>query len=171
MKNIFVILMLSIASLCQAQKSKLNYKRIYEDIESQKLEGFLTADLKVDTVSSLQYAWVFIKVYNSKRIDSLATSGMLDEKFKKIIENNIHKKNVPWLKKNKGTTMWYVLPIVYGHIQSNLNERQVYMKILADEINLSVVSELMRDKPNKVFIFNTYRRLSNHGMQTIGYDF
>ncbi|MEN9959974.1 MAG: hypothetical protein RL045_224 [Bacteroidota bacterium] len=78
MKNIFVILMLSTASLCQVQKSKLNYKKIYENIESQKLEDFLTADLKVDTVSNLKYAWIFIKVYNGRRIDSLATSGKLD---------------------------------------------------------------------------------------------
>lgn len=76
--------MLSIASLCQAQKSKLNYKRIHENIESQKLEDFLTTDLKVDTVSNLQYAWIFIKVYNGRRIDSLATSGKLDEKLKKL---------------------------------------------------------------------------------------
>jgi hypothetical protein len=167
MKKILVIVMLSIASLCQAQKSKLNYKRIYEDIESQKLEDFLTADLKVDSVSNLQYAWIFIKVHNSKRIDSLATSGKLNENFKKIIEKNIHKKHVPWLKKNKGTTMWYVLPIVFGHIQSNLNEREIYLKILSEEINLSVVGELMRDYPNKVFIFNTVRKLTNQGMQII----
>lgn len=167
MKTVIVILILSIASLCQAQKSKLNYKRIYEDIESQKLEEFLTADLKVDTVSTLQYAWIFVKVYNSKRIDSLAISGKLDEKFKNIIESNIHKKNVPWLKKNKGTTIWYVLPIVFGRIQSNLNERQIYLKILAEEINLSVVGELIRDYPSKVFIFNTVRKLTNEGMQII----
>lgn len=167
MKTVLVILMLLFASLCQAQKSKLNYKRIHEDIESQKLENFLTADLNVDSVSNLQYAWIFIKVYNSKRIDSLATSGKIDENFKKIIEKNIHKKNVPWLKKNKGTTMWYVLPMVFGHIQSNLNEREIYLKILAEEINLSVVGELMRDYPNRVFIFNTVRKLTNEGMQII----
>ncbi|MEN9959975.1 MAG: hypothetical protein RL045_225 [Bacteroidota bacterium] len=66
--------------------------------------------------------------------------------------------------------MWYVLPIVYGLIQTNLNERQIYLKILAEEINLSVVGELMRDYPNQLFIFNTFRKLSNRGMQTIGYD-
>lgn len=159
--------MLSISFLCQAQKRKLNYKKIYKDIESQKLEDFLTADIKVDTVSNLQYAWIFIKVYNSKRIDSLAMSGKIDENYKKIIEKNIHKKNVPWLKKNKETIMWYVLPLVFGFIKPNLNEREIYLKILADEINLSVVGELMRDYPNKVFIFNSYRNLTNQGMQII----
>ena len=63
--------------------------------------------------------------------------------------------------------MWYVLPMVFGHIQSNLNEREIYLKILAEEINLSIVGELMRDYPNKVFIFNTVRKLTNEGMQII----
>jgi hypothetical protein len=153
--------------MCDAQKSKLNYKKIYEDIESQKLEDFLTADIKVDTVSTLQYACFFIKVYNSKRIDFLTTTGELDEKFQKIIEKNIRKKNVPWLKKNKGTTMWYVLPIVFGHIQSNLTERQIYKQILADEINLSAIRDLIRDYPNRVFILNTVRKLTNEGMEII----
>lgn len=159
--------MFSMSFLCQAQKSKLNYKKIYEDIESQKLEDFLTEDLKVDSVTNLQYAWIFIKVINSNKIDSLAISGKLDINFKQIIENNIYKKNAPWLKKNKGITMWYVLPIVFGHIQSNVKDNEIYLKILADEINLSVVGELIREYPNKVFIFNTYRDLTNEGMQII----
>jgi hypothetical protein len=167
MRNLLVILMVLFASLCQAQKSKLNYKKIYENIESEKLEDFLTADLKVDTVSTLQYACFYIKVHNGKRIDFVTATGEIDKNYQKIIESNIHKKNVPWLKKNKGTTMWYVLPIVFGHIQSNFNERQIYKQILADEINFLAIRELIRDYPNKVFIFNTVRKLTNEGMQII----
>ena len=168
MKNIFIILILSIASLCQAQKSKLNYKKIYENVESEKLEDFLTEDLKVDTISTLQYACFYIKVYNSKRIDYLTVTGEIEINHRKIIERNIYKKNVPWLKKNKGTTMWYVLPIVFGHIKSNLNERQIYEHIVAEEFNLYAIRELIRDFPNKVFILNTVRKLTNQNMQKIG---
>lgn len=167
MKNIFIILILSIASLCQAQKSKLNYKKIDENVESEKLEDFLTADLKVDTVSTLQYACFYIKVYNSNRIDYVTVTGEIDKNYRKIIESNIYKKNVPWLKKNKGKTMWYVLPIVFGHIQSNLNERQIYEHIVAEEFNLYAIRELIRDFPNKVFILNTVRKLTNQNMQKI----
>ena len=101
MKNIFIILMLSIASLCQAQKGKLNLKKIDENVESEKLEDFLTEDLKVDTISTLQYACFYIKVYNSKRIDYLTVTGEIEINHRKIIERNIYKKNVPWLKKIK----------------------------------------------------------------------
>lgn len=55
--------MLSVASLCQAQKSKLNYKKIDENVESEKLEDFLTSDLKVDTDSTMQFACFYIKVF------------------------------------------------------------------------------------------------------------
>ena len=159
--------MILCASLCQAQKSKLNNKKIYENVESEKLEDFLSADLKVDTVSTLQYACFYIKVFNSKRIDYVTVTGEIDKNYQKIIESNIRKKNVPWLKKNKGTTMWYVLPIVFGHIQLNFNERQIYKQILADEINLLAIRELIRDYPNKVFILETVRKLTNEGMQRI----
>ena len=159
--------MILFASLCQAQKSKLNYKKIYENVESEKLEDFLTADLKVDTISTLQYACFYIKVFNSKRIDYVTVTGEIDKNYQKIIESNIRKKNVPWLKKNKGTTMWYVLPIVFGHIQLNFNERQIYKQILADEINLLAIRELIRDYPNKVFILETVRKLTNEGMERI----
>ena len=168
MKNVLIILILLIAPLCQAQKSKLNYKKIYENVESKKLEDFLTADLKVDTVSTLQYACFYIKVYNGKRIDYATVTGEIDKKYQKTIESNIYKKNVPWLKKNKGTTMWYVLPIVFGHIKSNLNERQIYEHIVAEEFNLYAIRELIRDFPNKVFILNTVRKLTNPNMQKIG---
>ena len=159
--------MLSIASLCQAQKGKLNLKKIDENVESEKLEDFLTEDLKVDTISTLQYACFYIKVYNSKRIDYLTVTGEIEINHRKIIERNIYKKNVPWLKKNKGTTMWYVLPIVFGHIKSNLNERQIYEHIVAEEFNLYAIRELIRDFPPKVFILNTVRKLTNQNMQKI----
>jgi hypothetical protein len=167
MKNIFIILMLSFASLCQAQKSKLNYKKIYENVESEKLEDFLTRELKVDTVSTLQYACFYIKVFNGKRIDYLTVTGEIDKKYQKIIESNIYKKNAPWFKKNKGKTMWYVLPIVFGHIKSNLNERQIYEQIVTEEFNFYVIRELIRDFPNRVFILNTVRKLTNNNMQKI----
>ena len=167
MKNLYIILILLIASLCQAQKSKLNYEKIYENVESEKLEDFITADLKVDTVSTLQYACFYIKVFNGKRIDYVTATGKIDEKYQNIIESNINKKKVPWLKKNKGTTMWYVLPIVFGHIKSNLNERQIYEQIVAEEFNLYAIRELIRDFPNKVFILNTVRKLTNQNMQKI----
>ncbi len=159
--------MIFFVSVCNAQKSKLNYKKINENVQSQKLEEFLTSDLKVDTVSNLQYACFFIKVYNNSRIDFLTSTGELDKKFRNIIEYNINKKNVPWLKKNKGTTMWYVLPVIFGHINPNLSERQIYKYILADEVNLLAIRELIRDFPNKVFILNTFRKLRNEGMQDV----
>lgn len=167
MKGILIFFMLSIASLCQAQKSKLNYKKIDENVESEKLEDFLTADLKVDTVSTLQYACFYIKVYNSNRIDYVTVTGEIDKNYRKIIESNIYKKNVPWLKKNIGKTMWYVLPIVFGHIRSNLNERQIYEHIVAEEFNLYAIRELIRDFPNRVFILNTVRKVTNQNMQQI----
>ncbi len=167
--KVLTLILISFTFFCQAQNSKIDYKKLYENIELDKLEDFITTDLKVDTVSNLQYAWVFIKVYNSKRIDYLAISGELDEKFKKIIENKVRNKNTPWIKKNKGNTIWYIIPIIYGYIQPNLNERTLYKKILADEVNLGMASELMRDYPNRVFILNTWRRMSNHGMESIFY--
>jgi len=159
--------MLSVASLCQAQKSKLNYKKIDENVESEKLEDFLTSDLKVDTDSTMQFACFYIKVFNSIRIDYVMVTGEIDKNYRKIIESNIYKKNVPWLKKNKGKTMWYVLPIVLGHIKSNLNERQIYEHIEAEEFNLYAIRELIRDFPPKVFILNTVRKLTNQNMQKI----
>lgn len=167
MKNILIILMLSIAYQCQSQKSKLNYKKIYENVESEKLENFLTEGLEVDTVSTLQYACFYIKVYNCKRIEYLTVTGEIDKSYQKIIENNIFKTNAPWLKKNKGKTIWYVLPIVFGHINSNLNERKIYEQIVAEEFNFYSIRELIRDFPNKVFILNTVRKLTNQNMQKI----
>lgn len=167
MKKVLILILFSISFLCQAQKSKLNFKKIYENVESEKLEDFLTRELKVDTVSTLQYACFYIKVFNGKRIDYLTVTGEIDKNYQKIIESNIYKKNTPWFKNNIGKTMWYVLPIVFGQIKSNLNERQIYEQIVTEEFNYYTIRELIRDFPNRVFILNTVRKLNNQNMQII----
>jgi hypothetical protein len=60
-----------------------------------------------------------------------------------------------------------VLPIVFGHIKSNLNERQIYEQIVTEEFNFYAIRELIRDFPNRVFILNTVRKLTNNNMQKI----
>ena len=168
MKTVLVILMLLIASMCDAQKSILKYGRIYEDIQSQNLENFLSSELNVDSTSKMQFAWIYIKVNKYKFIEFFKSSGTLEEKFVNIIKKNSYKKNAPWFKKNRKNTMWYVLPIVIGQVHSNINEDQTYWQILYDENNIYSLRELIRDYPGKVFILKTIRKLTNSNMQKIG---
>jgi hypothetical protein len=168
MKKILTIILLLISSFCNAQRSRIIDPRLDEDIQSQKLETFLSADLNVDSTSKMQFAWVYIKVNKNKKIEFFKSSGTLNESFVKILEKNIHKKDVPWFKKNKNTTMWYVLPIVLGQVQSNIDENQVYWQILYNENNIYSLRELIRDYPGKVFILNTVRKLTNQNMLKIG---
>ena len=69
MKKILTIILLLISSFCNAQRSRIIDPRLDEDIQSQKLETFLSADLNVDSTSKMQFAWVYIKVNKNKKIE------------------------------------------------------------------------------------------------------
>lgn len=163
-----LLLFLSFSILCNGQKKKLNYPKIYEDIESDYLTDFLTTNIKVDSTTRMQFAWIFFKVSKKGKVEYLQTAGTLEEKYKKILEGNIYKKNTPWLSINKKKYLWYILPIVFGQIPNETNLSEMHWNILHNEHSMNMLRDLIRENPTNIFILRVKKKLTNKGMEEIG---
>lgn len=165
MKYTFITFMLLFATLCQAQKSKLNYKKIYENVESEKLRSFLTKGLIIDSTIKLQSAWVVIKVEKTGKVTNLHLAGELEDKFKKILEANVHDAKAPWLKKNRNKYLWYILPVLFGQIQPNYKPKELELAILTQEHNFNALRDFMMKYPGHVVLIRAYKSLTNKTME------
>jgi hypothetical protein len=168
MKKLIIILyFIGIAFGALSQKLNTNSSNFNEHIESEKLRSFLTKGLIVDSTIKLQSAWVVIKVEKAGKISNLYLAGELEDKFRKIIEANVHEAKAPWLKKNKSKYLWYIIPLIFGQIQPNYKPKELELAILTQEHNFNALRDFMMRYPGHVVLIRTFKSLTNKTMEEI----
>ncbi|MEY4307947.1 MAG: hypothetical protein RL422_150 [Bacteroidota bacterium] len=165
MKKIASLLFLFVSFNCLSQKGQIISNLTHEHIESEKLRSFLTKGLIVDSTIKLQSVWVVIRVEKTGKISNLYLAGELEDKFKKILEANVHDAKAPWLKKNRNKYLWYVLPVIFGQIQPNYKPKELQLSILTQEHNFNALRDIMMRHPGHVVLIRTYKSLTNKTME------
>lgn len=166
-KKIGSFLFLLVSFNCLSQKGQIIDNFTLEHIESEELRSFLTKGLIVDSTIKLQSAWVVIKVEKTGKVSNLYIAGILEEKFKKIIDLNVHDKKAPWLKKNRKKYLWYILPVIFGQIQPNYDPKELELAILTQEHNFNALRHIMMRYPGHIVLIRLYKSLTNKTMREV----
>lgn len=166
-KKIGSFLFLLVSFNCLSQKGQIIDNFTLEHIESEELRSFLTKGLIVDSTIKLQSAWVVIKVEKTGKVSNLYIAGILEEKFKKIIDLNVHDKKAPWLKKNRKKYLWYILPVIFGQIQPNYDPKELELAILSEENNFNALRDIMMRYPGHIVLIRLYKNLTNKTMREV----
>ncbi len=166
-KKIGSFLFLLVSFNCLSQKGQIIDNFTLEHIESEELRSFLTKGLFVDSTIKLQSAWVVIKVEKTGKVSNLYIAGILEEKFKKIIDLNVHDKKAPWLKKNRKKYLWYILPVIFGQIQPNYDPKELELAILSEENNFNALRDIMMRYPGHIVLIRLYKNLTNKTMRDV----
>lgn len=159
------ITLIMLSFLAFSQKIQINSTNFNEHVESEKLRSFLTKGLIIDSTIKLQSAWVVIKVEKTGKVTNLHLAGELEDKFKKILETNVHDAKAPWLKKNRNKYLWYILPVLFGQIQPNYRPKELELAILTQEHNFNALRDFMMKYPGHVVLIRAYKSLTNKTME------
>lgn len=165
MKKIASLLFLFVSFNCLSQKGQIISNLTQEHIESEKLRSFLTKGLTVDSTIKLQSAWVVIRVEKTGKVSNLYLAGELEDKFKKILEANVHDAKAPWMKKNRNKYLWYILPVIFGQIQPNYKPKELQLAILTQEQNFNALRDFMIKYPGHVVLVRPFKSLTNKTME------
>ena len=162
MKKIFFLIFttLSFTAFSQNKRNLLQY-----DSKCYDIYKYITSGLKIDSTDKFQSGFLFIKVEKNGNVSEIKVNGIFDEKFVNVLKSNIYNPKAPWLKKNKNTHMWYILPMQFGQIQSNYSPKEIQLYVLTHEYNLNSLGELLIREPGHVIILHSLKRLTNERMQ------
>ena len=92
-------------------------------------------------------------------------AGELQDKFKKILDANVHDAKAPWLKKNKAKYLWYILPVTFGEIQPNYKPKELELAILTQEHNFNALRDFIMRYPGHVVLIRAFKSLTNKTME------
>jgi hypothetical protein len=92
-------------------------------------------------------------------------AGELEDKFKNILDANVHDANALWLKKNRNKYLWYIFPVIFGQIQPNYKPKELQFAILTQEHNINALRDFIMRYPGHVVLIRAFKSLTNKTME------